>query len=188
MKALKIKTNKQAMVLSAFLVIFASSVYSAPLKITLVKDVVLKRQVMAAASKVADSSAEAEEGQIVLLERDKFPNRYHLVPLKINGGGHRGCYVADVNGATFQANLILLVNLEELESCEVIASVFACNRVNLNGVAILYVKRLGFDHFSFEGTFLEISNNNSIKEIQPFSNRLSGIEKASVARKSLGCK
>ena len=96
--------------------------------------------------------------------------------------------MVDVNGVSFQANSVLLTPLEELELCEVVSSVFVCNRVTQSGVVILYGKRLGFDHYSFEGTYLGIRDDNSIYEIQQFSNRLSGIEKAGVARKLLGCK
>lgn len=189
MKALSLK-NRQTLIFFAFFAFFAffvSNANAAPFHLTLVKDAAAKKQVIEAANKVVDSSAEVEEGQIVLLERDNLPQRY-LVPIKVNGGSHRGCYVVEVNGKTFQATSILLAGIEELESCEIISSVFACNRPTLSGVIILYAKRLGFDHYSFEGTFLEVRGNNAIREIQQFSNRLSGIEKASIARKTLGCK
>lgn len=186
-KAFNLKTNKEALILFAFFTFFSVNANAAPFHLSLVKNAAVKKQVIEAASKVVDSSAEIEEGQIVLLERDNLPTRY-LVPTKVNGGSHRGCYVVEVNGKTLQAISFLLTGVDELESCEIISSVFACNRPTLSGVIILYGKRLGFDHYSFEGTFLDVRDNDSIREIQQFSNRLSGIEKASAARKTLGCK
>lgn len=184
---MKIPKNKQTISLFAFLAIFACKANSLPFEIAFIKDGAIKKQVIAAASKSVDKLGEVEEGQIVLLARKGFPSRY-LVPLRVNGGNQRGCYVADVNGASFLANPILLTPLEELESCEVILSVFGCNRAAQNGVVVLYGKRLGFDHYSFEGTYLEVRDDNSIHEIQELSNRLTGQEKASAARKALHCK
>lgn len=52
---------------------------------------------------------------------------------------------------------------------------------------MLYGKRLGADHYWFEGSYLTVDHAGKLKEEEQLSARLSDIDTTSKAKKKLSC-
>lgn len=158
------------------------------IKAVLVKDnhtlEILKKETR----KVAPSNSDIEENQLVKINYDNHSN--YIVPVRANGEENSGCYIYSFDQNIQMRQSIILSKLEELESCEIIKAVFSCNRADktTSGVGVLYGKRLGSDHYFFEGTYLILNNAGTLSEDNKLSQRLNDVDTVSKAKKKLGCR
>lgn len=138
--------------------------------------------------KVAPSNSDIEENQLVTINYDNHTN--YIVPVRANGEENRGCYIYSFDQNIKMRQTIILSKLEELESCEIIKAVFSCNKADktTSGVGVLYGKRLGSDHYFFEGTYLILNTAGTLSEDNKLSQRLNDIDTVSKAKKKLGCR
>lgn len=114
----------------------------------------------------------------------------YIVPVFINDNEESGCFIYEFGKNLDFKKRILLSKLQETESCEMVATVFSCNRDGASspGIGILYGKKLGFDHYWFEGSYLTLDSAGNLVLDQARSELLTDVETAANARKKLHCR
>ena len=158
------------------------------IRAVLVKENLVINTLIKESRKAAQTESDIEEDQIVnILYRN---NSTYIVPVRTNIGDKRGCFLYSFDKKFKMSQKITLSDLEEAESCEVIKAVFSCNTLQNQkpGIGILYGKRLGSDHYWFEGSYLNLNEAGTLSEDKRLSNRLNNIETVSKAKKKLGCR
>jgi len=141
------------------------------------------------AKRMAPAESQIEVKHLVKLKYAEGNVRY-LAPVRVLGGDQRGCHVYSFD-QDFQAiQTVLISAADELESCELITALFSCNRLepSTSGIGVLYGKRLGSDHYWFEGTYFVIGDTGLLSERRDLSVRMTDLEKVASARKKLGCR
>ncbi|GAB3542201.1 hypothetical protein GCM10027343_13800 [Noviherbaspirillum agri] len=114
----------------------------------------------------------------------------YLVPVIILTSDQRACYLYSFDQYLKASQTVLISAAEELGSCELITAIFSCNRNESTaaGIGVLYGKRLGADHYAFEGSYFVISESGILSERTDLSVRMSDVEMVSNARKKLDCR
>lgn len=153
-----------------------------------IKDQVTLDLLVKATKKMISAESDVENEQIVKVNYSKEQYIY-IVPVIANEGQDRGCYLYCFDHKLQFMQKIILSKLEEVESCEIIRAIFSCNRVKkqTSGIGVLYGKRLGADHYWFEGSYLTVDHAGKLKEDEQLSARLSDIDTVSKAKKKLTC-
>jgi len=174
--------------LSTFTSTAFAETYKNQIKAVLVKDNLTLDILKKETKKVALSDSDIEENQIVSINCNSHTN--FIVPVKANGDENRGCYIYSFDKNIKFKQSIILSKLEEVESCEIIKAVFACNRTDktTSGVGVLYGKRLGSDHYIVEGSYLVFDHAGKLSEDNKLSGCLNDIDTVSKAKKQLGCR
>jgi len=137
---------------------------------------------------IAPPDSDIETNQIVKINYDN--HSIYIVPARANGDDDRGCYIFTFDNNIQMSQKITLSKLEELESCEIIKAVFSCNRENktTSGIGVLYGKRMGADHYWFEGSYLTLAPTGALSNDNKLSGRLNDIDTVLKAKKKLGCR
>jgi hypothetical protein len=153
-----------------------------------VKDANILNKLIEKANEAAHKNGEVEEDQITNITFNNVQT--YIVPVRSNTGNKRGCYIYSFDRKLNMGQEIALSNLEESESCEIINAVFSCNQTQNqpSGIGILYGKRLGSNHYWFEGTYLILTQTGTLKTDNKLSERLNDIDNVLKAKKKLGCR
>lgn len=166
-----------------------STQYSAEARtIKVVKEVAARVELTNRAEKDVTVKATIESSRVVRVIFSEEDWTY-LVPVKINGDELRGCYLFSYDKMKNLQQMILISENEELEKCEVIKEIYACNREKgeTSGVGVIYAKRIGADNYWFEGTFLKIGASGRLSVDTVTSNALTDISTVARAQKLLKC-
>lgn len=113
----------------------------------------------------------------------------YLVPVKIDEGERRGCYFYRYDKNLNLRERAVIAEVEELVSCEVVTSIFACNTGSLatSGVVAIYANRVGAANYWFEGTYFVVDRSGALKVDAARSELLTEIDTAEKARRKLKC-
>lgn len=140
------------------------------------------------AEKDVSTKGFVDESQIVQV---KYTDNQHiyLVPVNINEGAHRGCYLYSYDKNFNLKERVVIAEVEELESCEVVTSIFSCNtgRLATSGVVAIYAKRIGAANYWFEGAYFVVDVSGALKVDAARSELITEIDTAMKARKKLKC-
>lgn len=178
-----------ALVVIVFPSLATADKYGSPITASLIADRNAADMLAQGTKRMISAESQTEIKQPVKLKYAEGNVKY-LVPVILLGGHQRGCYVYSFD-EDFQASQTVLVSAaEELESCELITAIFPCNRhePSTSGIGVLYGKRLGADHYSFEGSYFAISGSGVLSERKDLSARMNDLEKVTTARTKLGCR
>ena len=153
----------------------------------LVKEKFVLDELVNSSTKIAPTDSDIESNQVVEVRYGENKSIY-VVPIRSNATEKRGCAVYSFDKNKKLKQKLMLSEIEETESCEIIKAVFACNRQDMSGVAVLYGKRLGADNYWFEGTYLIVSNTGLLVEDKMLSNQLDDVDTVAKAKKKLKCR
>jgi hypothetical protein len=158
------------------------------IRAVLVKDSSTVANLVKETKRIVPSDSDVELNKITNVIYNN--NTIFLVPAKVNGEDNRGCYLFSFDKNIHVKQKIILSQLEDLESCEIITAVFSCNRENntTSGVGVLYGKRLGADHYWFEGSYLTLDSTGVLNDDKKLSGRLTDVDTVLKAKKKLGCR
>jgi hypothetical protein len=153
-----------------------------------VQNSLISKKLIHQTGKAAPKNSEIEEDQIVKITYNK--DSIYIVPVKTNIGDKRGCYIYKFDEKLNVSQKIKISDIEEAESCEIIKVIFSCNMIQnqSSGVGVLYGKRLGSDHYWFEGSYLTLNQTGTLSEDKKLSERLNDIDNVFKAKKKLGCR
>jgi len=160
-----------------------------PITASLVKEKNIVDLLIKKVELIAPPDSDVELKQIIELRHSKNKVRY-IVPVRTHNSERNGCHIYNFDQKMESSQTVLVSQDNEVESCEIVAAAFSCNRdeKSTSGLGVLYGKRLGADHYWFEGSYFSIDINGTLNERKELSERLTDIEKVSVARKELTCR
>jgi hypothetical protein len=178
-----------ALVIIAFPSVVVANNSPAPITASLIGERNTAEVLVQRAKRTAPAESQIDVKQLVQLKYAES-NVGYLVPVIILSGDQRGCYLYSFDQDLKASQTVLVSAAEELESCELITAIFSCNRheSSTSGIGVLYGKRLGADHYSFEGSYFAISESGVLSERKDLSARMTDLEKVASAKKKLGCR